>query len=422
MPYPKCKIYSDGGHYIAIPHTTRPYRPRKKPKEEVIAVTEEVDEETQTPAAEQSAPSIEDAPMPLERENEVNDNAADCVEIANTLPEKPPTSRLMTKKELFEELYAKYQSLPRYKRKAAILKRMRPYFKTEEEAKTYVEANMQRKLRNLISRRVRMVRKVNLQDFNFFVTVNNDYWFYCGVATDENYPFTEQVQNGGSCLWISYYDLLARREVLGADNAYSRLDEIAEWYSQVKQAYNDALSQGVNLTAKEFYRAFYYDIARCSAGSYNVFNETCNPQHIVLQGQVNGRDSAGGLGLDAEFLENAVLCAAIPEAFLGLGSEDYRTLRFEPSLPESLSYLKLENLYFQGWQYDVCAGANYLRISDIREVSSGSGRTDLSLTVSFEIPDGEYRVYVDGQMVQSTEQNGRVFVTIPFGSTFVKIG
>ena len=51
----------------------------------------------------------------------------------------------MTKKELFEELYARYQSLPRYKRKAAILKRMRPYFKTEEEAKTYVEANMQRK-------------------------------------------------------------------------------------------------------------------------------------------------------------------------------------------------------------------------------------------------------------------------------------
>ena len=84
MPYPKCKIYSDGGHYIAIPHTTRPYRPRKKPKEEVIAVTEEVAEETQQPAAEQSAPSIEDAPMPLERENEVNDNAADCVEIADT--------------------------------------------------------------------------------------------------------------------------------------------------------------------------------------------------------------------------------------------------------------------------------------------------------------------------------------------------
>ena len=168
MPFPQCKVYSDGGHYIAIPHTTRPYRPRKKPKEEVIAVTEEVAEEVQQPAAEKSAPSTEDAPMPLE---ETVSDAADCTETADTLPEKPTTNRLMTKKELFEELYAKYQSLPRYKRKAAILKRMRPYFKTEEEAKTYVEANMQRKLRNLIERRVRMIRKVNLQDFNFFVTL-----------------------------------------------------------------------------------------------------------------------------------------------------------------------------------------------------------------------------------------------------------
>ena len=168
MPYPKCKIYSDGGHYIAIPHTTRPYRPRKKPKEEVIAVTEEVAEETQQPAAEQSAPSTEDAPMPLE---ETVSDTIDCTEIADTLSEKTTANRLMTKKELFEELYARYQSLPRYKRKAAILKRMRPYFKTEEEVKTYIEVNMQRKLRNLISRRISMMRKVNLQDFNFFVTL-----------------------------------------------------------------------------------------------------------------------------------------------------------------------------------------------------------------------------------------------------------
>ncbi len=183
MPYPKCKIYSDGGHYIAIPHTTRPYRPRRKPKEEVIAVTEDTAEEIQQPAAEQSAPSIEDAPMTLEEENEANDVVPDCTETTDTLSEKPTANRLMTKKELFEELYAKYQSLPRYKRKAAILKRMRPYFKTEEEAKTYVEANMQRKLRNLISRRIRMMRKVNLQDFNFFVTLT----FNSELHTEESF-------------------------------------------------------------------------------------------------------------------------------------------------------------------------------------------------------------------------------------------
>lgn len=167
MPFPQCKVYSDGGHYIAIPHTTRPYRPRKKPKEEVIAVAEETAEEAQQPVAEQSAPSIEDAPMPFE---ETASDAADCTEIADTLPEKPTANRLMTKKELFEELYARYQSLPRYKRKAAILKRMRPYFPDAKAARLYVETNTWRKTRNLIARRVRMTRKINLQTFNYFVT------------------------------------------------------------------------------------------------------------------------------------------------------------------------------------------------------------------------------------------------------------
>ena len=69
MPYPKCKVYSDGNHYIAIPHTTRPYRPRRKPKEEIIPVTEvftdKIKKETEEQyKAELSAPSYEDAPMP----------------------------------------------------------------------------------------------------------------------------------------------------------------------------------------------------------------------------------------------------------------------------------------------------------------------------------------------------------------------
>ena len=56
MPYPKCKIYSDRSHYIAIPHTERPYKPRKKPKEEAVVPPKEFlqkeqegyDEEEQT--------------------------------------------------------------------------------------------------------------------------------------------------------------------------------------------------------------------------------------------------------------------------------------------------------------------------------------------------------------------------------------
>ena len=40
MPYSKAKVYSDGSHYIAIPHTERPYKVRIKLKEDVILLRE----------------------------------------------------------------------------------------------------------------------------------------------------------------------------------------------------------------------------------------------------------------------------------------------------------------------------------------------------------------------------------------------
>ena len=172
MPFAKCKVYSDGGHYIAIPHTTRPYRPRRKPNEEVITVTEEI--QSEQPAEDTSAFSEgESAPVSLAEAGfeEVCDEA-----------EKPPQKadepvkieRQTTRRELFDELYLKYQSLPRYKRKAMIYKEMRPHFQDEYGARLYVDTQMSRKIRNLIARRVRMVRKVNLQEFNYFVTFTYD--------------------------------------------------------------------------------------------------------------------------------------------------------------------------------------------------------------------------------------------------------
>ena len=40
MGFRETKIYFDGSHYIAIPHTERKIRYRPKPKEEVITVVE----------------------------------------------------------------------------------------------------------------------------------------------------------------------------------------------------------------------------------------------------------------------------------------------------------------------------------------------------------------------------------------------
>lgn len=42
MPYQKCKIYNDGSHFIAIPHTTRPAAPKRYHPEEVIEVVDDM--------------------------------------------------------------------------------------------------------------------------------------------------------------------------------------------------------------------------------------------------------------------------------------------------------------------------------------------------------------------------------------------
>ena len=47
---------------------------------------------------------------------------------------------------------------------------MPPYCKDYKDAKLFTELNLRRKRNNLIARRIRMMRKANLQDFNFFVT------------------------------------------------------------------------------------------------------------------------------------------------------------------------------------------------------------------------------------------------------------
>ena len=154
MPYANCKIYSDGSHYIAIPHTTRPYKPRRKPKEEVITVSEESTE--LQGQAENSAPSLGDAPIPLDKNNHEDretEQADSGSEKEDTSVEKQGRERRMTRKELFEELYEKNINLSRRQRRKAVLNGMRPYFKSEEALQNYVTAQFERKLRNLIARR-----------------------------------------------------------------------------------------------------------------------------------------------------------------------------------------------------------------------------------------------------------------------------
>lgn len=187
---PECKIYTDGTSYIAIPHTEGRKGPRRKRFEPLIDVVDpnvqnEVTEQKTatdiTTKTEQKQPSLtadEIADMGLVEVTDEyliklfdrNDGAEQSAPIS--AHKEKPKGRLMTRKELFEELYkANLEKRPK-ERKQIIIDAMLPYFKTPENAKAYVDKGFERKRHNVIARRVRLSRKIYLhKHWNYFVTL-----------------------------------------------------------------------------------------------------------------------------------------------------------------------------------------------------------------------------------------------------------
>lgn len=162
MPYSEAKIYKDGISYIAIPHTTRPKRPRRKRVEEVVTVTEEIETETDS-MPEETIENTGDEQEP-EQTEKVKEKPKETVKI----------ERQMTKRERFDELYQKYIHDKPHTRREKIITAMQELFPNVEKTVDFVNANIERKKRNLISKRIRMWRKANLQEFNYFVTFTYD--------------------------------------------------------------------------------------------------------------------------------------------------------------------------------------------------------------------------------------------------------
>lgn len=176
--YPQAKVYFDGSHYIAIPHTTNRARRRKSHHEEIVVRQKDGKYElVKTPKIEleeifEKSPwddeqsAVQEIIKPGSNESQ---NANGAAIFANQ-----PIKRKVTRKKIFEELYQKYFNLKKSEKIAAIYRDMRPLFKTDVAAESFVNSNYERKCRNLIARRVRFVRKALNQEFNYFVTFTYD--------------------------------------------------------------------------------------------------------------------------------------------------------------------------------------------------------------------------------------------------------
>lgn len=119
MNYEKSKVYSDGNHYIAIPRDAFPSRKGEKKKPPV---------------------------------------------------EKPQND----KKERFNQAYRDSLSKPKRQRKAAILDALHEDFDNKDELSAFVSTNLERVKTNRIKRIVRLMRKLHLQEWNYFCTFTYD--------------------------------------------------------------------------------------------------------------------------------------------------------------------------------------------------------------------------------------------------------
>ena len=75
---------------------------------------------------------------------------------------------------MFEEAYKESAKLPKKQRKKFIQNQLEPYFENPQSAQDFVDVNIERKNTNSIARKVRLMRKVNLQDWNYFCTFTYD--------------------------------------------------------------------------------------------------------------------------------------------------------------------------------------------------------------------------------------------------------
>ena len=168
MPYRKCKIYSDGSHFIAIPPVTQ--RPRLK---KGIKIKKELPEIEELDSEDEICPFDTLVQMCLfdnnDNKRQLNEGNSPFTQENNSESPLPDTAA-PSRKEIFEKLYKEHLYDSKRKRKHEIIQGLLPYCKDYADAKLFTELNLRRKRNNLISRRIRMARKANLQDFNYFVT------------------------------------------------------------------------------------------------------------------------------------------------------------------------------------------------------------------------------------------------------------
>jgi hypothetical protein len=174
---------------------------------------------------------------------------------------------------------------------------------------------------------------------------NIEYYFWAWSAP-ESIPFGDQVQDGGAVLAFSYHDLMARLKVRGADDAWSRLQEVLRWFEEVEQA-----------------------------GGYRKYYDGSRP------GKLQGGGTAGGLGLDMEFFESVLVPQVMLYGFLGF-QPTADGFAIDPKLPSGWESLRIDRIRWHGITLAITVTPTTIRI----EKDGDNGETPL-----VRLPSGSWK-------------------------------
>lgn len=164
-------------------------------------------------------------------------------------------------------------------------------------------------------------------------TKRNIDWYMPAWSGPESIPWGGQIQDGGAVLGFSYHDLFSRLKVLGSNDAWNRLTEIAKWDNEVQAAGG--------------YRKYYEDKSK---------------------GTLQGGGTAGGLGIDHEFFETSMIPAMIPLGFMGIQPLS-EGIKIEPNLPSHVKSIEIKNLSYQEANLHIKVSNRSITLELPREVS-----------------------------------------------------
>lgn len=218
-----------------------------------------------------------------------------------------------------------------------------------------------------------------------------------------------QIQNGGAVMYVTFFDLMARMNAYGADNAYSRLSAIKDWYMDIYDYY--VASDNYEKRPDRFYWDYYQN------------NQWENPDNKMyyLQNGIKGTNERNGnpngvLGIDGEFLESFLVVSAIPYGFFGIDTANGDTLKIEPSLPDELDYWGMENLSYNKVKYDLTIFENSVRIDSVRGNAAG---VQVQVTLRAK---KKASVYVNGKKTDNYTVDGdKIIVNVPLSTVIVEV-